>query len=238
MPFTRDDTIYAVCGTEGENQKPTKGADTQCVLLASDEEPPYSPHPMALPTFTIFDVETTGLEPKRGHRIIEIAAVHIVGGSIDTQHTFSSLIHPERSIPKETMHIHGITDEELRNAPNIMTVLPDFLSFTKGSTLVAHNAAFDMGFLETEKEFCWGYIDLPECLCTMRLSQNLFPTAFRHNLDSVCERFNIPLPVNRHRALPDVLITANILLKLLNFGKITSLEELRQRARITAPTAA
>jgi DNA polymerase III epsilon subunit-like protein len=81
-----------------------------------------------------------------------------------------------------------------------------------------------------EKEFCWGYVELPEILCTMKLSQSLFPTAFRHNLDILSERFAIPLPEGRHRALPDVIQTAKILLKMLDHGKISSMDELRRRA--------
>ena len=88
-----------------------------------------------------------------------------------------------------------------------------------------------------EKEFCWGYVELPEILCTMKLSQSLFPTAFRHNLDILSERFQIPLPEGRHRALPDVIQTAKIMLKMLDHGKISSMDELRRRAAIQQLTA-
>lgn len=187
--------------------------------------------PISIP-LTVFDVETTGLDPRRGHRIIEIAAVRIEGGKIMEEKTFTSYVNPERDIPWESRQVHGIGDDAVRGAPTIMEVLPAFLEFAQGSVLVAHNAAFDMSFLASEKEFCWGYIELPECLCTMRLSQSLYPQAFRHNLDTLAQRFSLTLPADRHRALPDVLLTAQALLKMLESGNIQSLDELRRRAAL------
>lgn len=187
-----------------------------------------------LPALTVFDLETTGLDPRKGHRIVEIAGVRIENGRLLETHTFSSFVNPERDIPLEARRINNISDDDIRDAPTIMTVLPQFLDFSKGSILLAHNAAFDKGFLEMEKEFCWGFVELPEILCTMRLSQSLFPTAFRHNLDVLSERFGMTLPEGRHRALPDVMQTANILLKMLDMGKIQSMDELRRRASIEA----
>jgi DNA polymerase III epsilon subunit len=183
-----------------------------------------------LPPLTVFDTETTGLDPRKGHRVIEIAAIRIENGIILEDRTFSTFVNPERDIPWEAKQINKIDESDVADAPTIMTVLPEFLEFAKGSILVAHNAQFDMGFLECEKEFCWGYVELPECICTMRLSQNLYPTAFRHNLDVLSERFGLPLPENRHRALPDVIQTAKILLKMLDQSKIQSMDELRRKA--------
>lgn len=185
-----------------------------------------------LPPFTVFDVETTGLDPKRGHRIVELAGVRVENGQILEATAFTSLVNPERTIPLEAQRINHISDQDVANAPTIMHVLPEFLTFAQGSILVAHNAQFDMGFMQMEKEFCWGYVELPECFCTMRLSQNLFPTAFRHNLDVLSERFNMPLPENRHRALPDVIQTAKLLIKMIDHAKITSISELRTKAAI------
>jgi len=182
-----------------------------------------------LPPLTVFDTETTGLDPKKGHRIVEIAGVRIENGVI-TEQTFSSFVNPEREIPLEAQRINHISNDDVINAPSIMTVLPEFLEFSKGSILFAHNAAFDKGFLENEKDFCWGYVELPEILCTMRLSQSLFPTQFRHNLDILSQRFELPFEGGRHRALPDVIQTAKILIKMLNHGKISSMDELRKRA--------
>ena len=191
-----------------------------------------------LPPFTVFDVETTGLDPLKGHRIVEIAGVRVEQGKIVETPVFEQLVNPERDIPWEAKQVNNIREEDLVDAPTIMTVLPAFLEFAKGSTLVAHNAAFDLSFLTVEKEFCWGYMELPPCLCTMRLSQSLFPTAFRHNLDALSERFQLPLPANRHRALPDVIQTATLLLKMIDHGKIHSMDELKRRASLAVAAAA
>lgn len=189
--------------------------------------------PTPLPPLTVFDVETTGLSPDRGHRIIEIAGVRIENGCIDETLSFVSLVNPERSIPWEAKQVNKISDDDVKSAPGIEEVLPLFLDFAKGSTLVAHNANFDMSFLSHEKNFCWGYTDLPDCLCTMRFSQNLFPKDFGHNLDAVSRRLNLQIPKARHRALPDVLLTAHALLKMIEIGGIESFEDLRELAGIT-----
>ena len=126
--------------------------------------------------------------------------------------------------------MNGISDEDVAGAPTIGDVLPKFLAFAEGSMLVAHNAEFDLGFLEAEKEMCWGYVDIPECLCTMVLSRAVTPHEYRHNLDVISQRLGLTFPEDRHRALPDVLLTAQILLKLIKIGNIHSLEELKEKA--------
>ena len=183
----------------------------------------------SFPSFTVFDVETTGLDPLRGHKIIELAGIRIEDGIINKEFAFDELVNPEREIPWEAKNINKIDDEEVANAKTIDQILPKFLEFASDSILVAHNADFDMGFLNREKESCWGYLELPECLCTMRLSKSLFPHEFRHNLDSVAIRMGLELPQIRHRALPDVLLTAEALLKMIENANITNIEELRDR---------
>lgn len=187
-----------------------------------------------LPSLTVFDVETTGLDPLRGHRIIEIAGVRIDNGQIDETKSFVSLVNPEREIPWEAKQVNKIRDEDVAGAPSIEQVLPQFLEFAAGTILVAHNANFDMGFLANEKQFCWGYLDLPDCLCTMRLSQALFPNEFGHNLDAVSKRLGLTIPKARHRALPDVLLTAHALLKMVEIAEIGSFEDLVSVAMIGA----
>ena len=191
----------------------------------------YSPPVPTLPSFTVFDLETTGLDPRKGERIIEIGALRIEEQQI-TEKKFQSLVNPERQISWGASKVHRITDDEVRLAPTIDIVLPNFLDFARGSILIAHNAQFDMSFLEQEKEGCWGYVDLPECFCTMRLSQAVFPCEFRHNLDILAVRLGIPLPTDRHRAMPDVVVTALALLKLIDMGNIRSIEELRKKSTI------
>ena len=181
--------------------------------------------------FTVFDIETTGLAPSAGDRIVEIAGVRIERGEMQPSSQFLSLVNPQRKVPWEAQSVNRITEEDLLRAPTIDAVLPQFLEFARGTILVAHNAEFDLSFLCAEKEMCWGYIDIPESLCTLCLSRSLSPHEYRHNLDAVAERLGVPLPAaGRHRALPDVLVTAEVFLKLLHKGNISSLEDLRKRA--------
>ncbi len=188
----------------------------------------------ALPPITVFDVETTGLDARRGHRIIEIAGIRIENGQVDETKSFVSLVNPERDIPWEAKQVNKISDDDVRGAPGIEEVLPKFLEFAQGSILVAHNANFDMGFLNVEKELCWGYVEVPECLCTMLLSRALFPTQFGHSLDAVAKRLNLTIPQARHRALPDVILTAHALLKMMELGEISSIDDLRGLASLSA----
>ncbi len=192
--------------------------------------------PTPLPPLTVFDVETTGLDPRKGHRIIEIAGVRIENGTMDETKTFVELVNPERDIPWEARQVNKITDEEVRGAAGIEEVLPKFLEFASGSILVAHNARFDMGFLSCEKEMCWGYLELPECLCTMLLSRALFPREFGHNLDMVSRRLHLTIPAARHRALPDVLLTAQALIKMIELGEIESMEDLQAICGVNVKT--
>lgn len=187
-----------------------------------------------LPPITVFDVETTGLDARKGHKIIEIAGVRIEDGQIDETKSFVSLVNPEREIPWEAKQVNKIKDEDVASAPGIEEVLPKFLEFANGSILVAHNANFDMSFLTVEKELCWGYVDLPECVCTMMLSRELFPNEFGHSLDALARRLKLTIPGARHRALPDVLLTAHALMKMIELGEVESFDVIRSVAGIGA----
>jgi len=158
--------------------------------------------------------------------------VRVEGGTILKESAFSSFVNPEREIPWEARQINKISDDDVKHAPNIDVVLPQFLDFARGSLLFAHNATFDMGFLEAEKEFCWGYVELPEAFCTRQLFQGLYPAEFRSNLDVLARKFALPIPDNRHRALDDAILAAQALLKMMEEGKIASLEKLRKLAAV------
>lgn len=190
----------------------------------------YIPPVPNLPPLTIFDVETTGLDALRGHRIVEIAGMRMENGILQQESTFVSLVNPEREIPWDARQVNKIDEAAVKLAPTIDVVLPQFLEFAKGSILVAHNAQFDMSFLHAEKQFCWGYTDLPECLCTMMLSRSLYPADFRHSLDVLCKRFDLEMPLDRHRALADVTLTGLALQKMLQ--KVPSYEDLKKRASV------
>ncbi len=185
---------------------------------------------LSLPPITVFDVETTGLDPLRGHRIIEIGGVRLEGGMVREETAFSAMVNPEREIPWEARQVNKISDDDVKDAPTIDVVLPQFLEFAAGTLLFAHNAGFDTGFLEAEKQYCWGYVDLPECFCTMRLSQSLYPAEFRHSLDVLARKFGLTMPQLRHRAPADAILAAQALQKMIEAGGIRSVEELRRRA--------
>jgi DNA polymerase III subunit epsilon len=180
--------------------------------------------------FTVFDTETTGLDPRSGDRMVELAGVRIVGGEIREEESFHSLINPQRPVSPGAARIHGISENDLQDAPTAEQVLPSFIDFVGDSLLIAHNAEFDLGFLNAEKELCWGYIDIPECFCTLAMSRSLFPQEYRHNLDAVVERLGIQKRKAHHRALSDVLLTAQAFLSFVDSGKIATIDRLREIA--------
>jgi DNA polymerase III epsilon subunit family exonuclease len=184
-------------------------------------------------SFTFFDLETTGLSPQNC-KVVEIAGVRIENGVVQESQTFSQLIYPECVIPPDVQRINNISNEDVAGQPTIDEVLPGFLEFSEGSILVAHNASFDMGFLEVEKQHCWGYIDLPECLCTLRMSRALYPGFPRHTLGTLGQQFNIEVDGTLHRALPDVLLGAKVLVHMMNEHSLTSLDDIRSVAALRA----
>jgi DNA polymerase III subunit epsilon len=169
--------------------------------------------PLAELSFTVFDTETTGLEPSAGDKIIQIGAIRIVAGRLRRQDTFEQLVDPARSLPAEGIAIHGITPEMLVGQPKIEQVLPAFHRFVEGSVLVAHNAAFDMRFLELERERCGVQFDMP-VLDTLLLSTVLHPQQESHRLEAIAERLGVAV-LGRHTALGDALVTAEVFLKML-----------------------
>lgn len=189
------------------------------------------------PPLTVFDVETTGLDPRKGHRIIEIAGIRIENGMVDEANSFVSLVNPERDIPWEAKQVNKISDDDVQGSPGIEEVLPKFLEFAKGSILVAHNANFDMSFLRCEKDLCWGYLDLPNCICTMKLSRAIFVNEFGHSLDAVSRRLGLQIPAARHRALPDVLLTADALMKMITLGDFVSFDDVQTVAGLGSVVA-
>lgn len=167
------------------------------------------PKELTEPTFVVFDLETTGKEPMN-NGITEIGAVKIENGKI-VEH-FTTLIKPDYKIPEEIVEITGINDEMVKNAPKISEILPDFMKFIDGATLVAQNAEFDMGFL---RRFATAedYKVANKVMDTMILSRELFPTQRHHNLKTIAERFGIVF--HHHRALSDAYATAEAFIKMM-----------------------
>lgn len=161
------------------------------------------------PIFTIFDTETTGFYPQRGDRIIEIAAIRIQGTTLLGE--FQSMVNPERPLAYEAMKVNGITEEMVKDAPTIDQVLPKFLEFAAGSTLIAHNAQFDLNFINYEIERQGIFHPPVEAICTVNLSRKILPQLGSHSLDSLIQHLNITC-AQRHRALDDVKATAKVFL--------------------------
>lgn len=164
-------------------------------------------------SYTVFDTETTGLNPSAGDEIISIGAVRIVNGRMLPNEMFEQLINPKRTIPQASIKIHGIHPEQLIDQPTIETVLPQFAQFVDKTVLVAHNAAFDMKFLQL-KERDTGVAFKNSVLDTLMLSALAHPYQDSHSLDEIAHRFNIEIR-GRHTALGDAMVTGELLLKLI-----------------------
>lgn len=155
------------------------------------------------------DTETTGLEHKLGHRIIEIAGVEMRNRRLTNRH-FHCYLNPERDIDAGALSVHGISREFLLDKPRFADIAAEFLDFVRDAELVIHNAVFDIGFLNAEltrlnmapvEEFCAGICD------TLRMAKDLHPGK-KNNLNALCDRYGID---NSHRTLHGALLDAEIL---------------------------
>ena len=167
-------------------------------------------------TFVVVDVETTGLRPDAGDRIVSLAGVRVRAGIVRAGETFDSLVCPERPIPAASTCVHGITDAMVANAPMIADVLPAFLRFAAGAVLVGHEASFDMAFLRRDIERL-GLVALAAghpVLDTRLLSRVVHGPGPEHTLEAVAERLGVKV-IGRHSALGDALTTAEIFVRLL-----------------------
>ncbi|MCU0928436.1 MAG: exonuclease domain-containing protein [Burkholderiaceae bacterium] len=164
-------------------------------------------------TYTVFDTETTGLEPSAGDEIIQIGATRLVNGKLLRGESFDQLVDPKRPIPAAGIPIHGITPEMVAGQPAIDTVLPAFHAYAHDTVLVAHNAAFDMRFLQLKEELTGCRFDQP-VLDTLLLSAVVHPNQESHRLEAIAERFDVTV-IGRHTALGDAMVTAEIFLKLI-----------------------
>ncbi len=157
----------------------------------------------------ILDTETTGLDPKLGHRVIEIAAVEIVDRRLTGNH-FHRYVNPGRASEEGALQVHGLTEEFLRDKPKFGDIAKELLEFVSGTELIIHNAAFDCAFLDAE----FGLLDLkpiaeycPQVVDTLRMARELYPGK-KNNLNALCERYQID---NSTRTLHGALLDANLL---------------------------
>ena len=159
----------------------------------------------------VLDTETTGIDPRQGHRIIEIGCVELLNRRL-TGNTFHVYINPQRIVEQEAIEVHGITNEYLTDKPVFSAVAQEFIEFIKGAQLVIHNAPFDVGFMDAEfariprfagqktAEFC-------TVLDTLDLARQLHPGQ-KNNLDALCKRYGID---NSHREKHGALLDSEIL---------------------------
>ena len=183
-------------------------------------------------TYTVFDTETTGLNPDGGDEIISIAAVRVVNGRIVYQDIFEELVDPKRDIPMESYNIHGISYEMVSGKDDIQTILPLFQQYVSDTILVGHNIAFDMKMLKV-KERTTNIIFSNPVLDTLLLSAILHPVHEQHDMESIAKRLGVNI-IGRHTALGDAIATAEIFLKIieiLNSNGILTLKDAIKASR-------
>jgi DNA polymerase-3 subunit epsilon len=163
----------------------------------------------------VFDTETTGLDPYQGHRLIEIGCYELVN-RIPSGTTFHRYINPERDVPAEAVAIHGITMDRLRDKPLFAEIADELLEFIADAPLVAHNAMFDLGFLNAELERAGKILVARERLVdTLLLARRKHP-GVSNRLDDLCQRYGIDNSARvLHGALLDAQLLAEVYLELI-----------------------
>ena len=157
----------------------------------------------------LLDTETTGLDPRQGHRIIEIAAVEVVDRRLTGAHLHFR-VDPERDIDAGATEVHGMTREDLAGEPRFADIAQEFIDFARGAEWIIHNAPFDIAFFDAEFERAGLppssslYARLTD---TLALAREVFPGK-RNNLDALCERFGVS---NAHRTMHGALLDAELL---------------------------
>lgn len=163
----------------------------------------------------VLDTETTGLDPRKGDRLIEIGCIEMVN-RIPTGREFHRFINPERTVPAEAEAVHGLSTAFLLDKPLFAEVWSDFVEFIAGDTLVIHNAVFDVGFLNAELERVKGpVISMSRVVDTLQLARRKHP-AGPNSLDALCKRYGIDNSKRiKHGALVDSLLLAEVYVELL-----------------------
>lgn len=162
-------------------------------------------------TFVVLDIETTGLSPQKGGRIIEIGAVRVEGGQIVDE--FSAFIYPEMKVSAKTTQLTGITHDMVKDAPTFHSVLADFQRFIQGAVIVAHNSPFDWDRFLVPYFQKIGYFNPHHVLDTRTLFKHLYPSLKKENLALMCETLEVANE-NHHRANNDARVTAICFLKM------------------------
>jgi DNA polymerase III subunit epsilon len=162
----------------------------------------------------VLDTETTGLDPLRGDRLVEIGCVELLN-SIPSGQTFHRYLNPQRDMPAEAFAVHGLSAEYLADKPLFADVVDDFLAFLGDAPLIIHNAAFDAGFINAELDRCGrGALARERLVDTLMLARRKF-VGVRNSLDDLCARFGINNSKRtKHGALLDAELLAEVYLEL------------------------
>lgn len=160
------------------------------------------------------DTETTGLDPESGDRLVEIACVELINHQ-PTETYFHKYVNPLRDVPEEAVRIHGLTREFLADKPLFEEIVEDFLAFVGDAPIVAHNASFDVNFINAELKRCnRATIPADRAIDTLKIAKERFPGA-RNTLDALCQRFGIDNTQRTlHGALLDTRLLAEVYLEL------------------------
>ena len=175
---------------------------------------------------TVFDTETTGLNPSEGDEIISIGAIRILNGKVLRHESFDQLVDPRRSIPAASFEIHKISAEMVAGQPTIDAVLPRFSRFVEDTVLVGHNVAFDLKFLQL-KEDATGVAFHNPVLDTLLLAALIYPNSDVHSLEALARLVGVEV-TGRHTSLGDALVTAEVFLQLIPLLEERGLETFGQ----------
>lgn len=195
--------------------------------------------PLSEVGYTVFDTETTGLDPVGGDEIVSVGAVRVVNGRLLRAEMFERLVDPQRSVPSSSTAFHGITADMLVGRPTIDAVLPAFSKYADDTVLVGHNVGFDLQFLRL-KEAQTGVRLRQPVLDTLLLDAALHPDHDEHSLEAIAARLGVDV-VGRHTALGDALVTGEVFVRLLallhrrgvaTVGEAVELSRTTQQARV------
>jgi DNA polymerase-3 subunit epsilon len=183
-------------------------------------------------TFTVFDTETTGMVPAKGAKLVEIAAVKIEPGLVlNLKNRFETLIDPECEIPYSAYAVHGISRQMVCGKPVAEVVVPEFVSFTENTIVIAHNAGFDCKFINYVLDSC-GIEAVPaKVMDTIGLSKVAFPGLKSYSLDNLMSELELEVPVPatyRHRALFDAAHTALLAIRCFEALRLQGIRTLKE----------
>lgn len=185
----------------------------------------------------VFDTETTGLDPKAGHRLVEIGCVELVDRR-ETGRTFHAYFHPERDMPAEAEAVHGLSIQFLSDKPLFSARADELIEFLGDAPMVAHNAVFDFGFINAELARAGRpALDMARMCCTVQMARKLHPGA-KHSLDALCTRYGIDRSHRiKHGALLDAELLAHLYIEMTGGRQIGLGLAAEPVAAVRAPVA-